>query len=61
MDWVKANFGTRIVYTYELRDRGQYGFVLPAAQILPNNLEVLDSIITILEESLITGNFTTKN
>lgn len=52
MDWVKGTFGTRIAYTYELRDRGRYGFLLPASQILPSSLETLDSIITILDETL---------
>lgn len=52
MDWVKGTYGTRVAFTYELRDRGQYGFLLPANQILPSSLETLDSIITILEETL---------
>lgn len=38
------------MYTYELRDLGQHGFVLPPEQIIPNSEETLDSIIVILEE-----------
>lgn len=49
-DWVKANFRTPIVFTYELRDKGQYGFILPPEQIIPTGEETLDSLITILEE-----------
>lgn len=52
MDWVKYNFGTRITYTYELRDTGYYGFLLPPEQIIPTGEETLDSIITIFQEAL---------
>lgn len=47
MDTVKNKFGTPIAYTYELRDRGQNGFLLPADQIIPTSLETLDSLISI--------------
>ena len=50
MDWVKGNYGTRITYTYELRDTGKNGFVLPAEQIIPCGEETLDSLVTILDE-----------
>ncbi|KAJ8944096.1 hypothetical protein NQ318_019434 [Aromia moschata] len=49
-DWVKGTFNTSIVYTYELRDLGEYGFLLPPEQIIPTALETLDSFITIFEE-----------
>ncbi|KAJ8927937.1 hypothetical protein NQ314_019568 [Rhamnusium bicolor] len=49
-DWVKGVFNTPIVYTYELRDQGQYGFILPPEQIIPTALETLDSFITIFLE-----------
>ncbi|XP_060520819.1 uncharacterized protein LOC132698642 [Cylas formicarius] len=50
MDWVKGTFNTTIAYTYELRDKGSAGFILPADQIIPSGEETLDSIITIFEE-----------
>ncbi|KAJ8944091.1 hypothetical protein NQ318_019429 [Aromia moschata] len=50
MDWVKGNFGTPIAYTYELRDTGRFGFLLPAEQIRPTGEETLDSLVTIFEE-----------
>ncbi|XP_018573034.1 zinc carboxypeptidase [Anoplophora glabripennis] len=50
MDWVKGTFGTPLAYTYELRDTGVFGFLLPAEQIIPTALETLDSLITILNE-----------
>jgi murein tripeptide amidase MpaA len=49
-DWVKGKLGTRITYTYELRDTGKYGFLLPADQIIPTAEETLDSFITIFQE-----------
>lgn len=52
MDWAKYHFGTRITYTYELRDTGSYGFLLPPEQIIPTALETLDSFITIFQEAL---------
>ncbi|CAD6208967.1 GSCOCG00010780001-RA-CDS [Cotesia congregata] len=51
MDWVKATFKTRISYTYELRDKGRYGFLLPADQIIPTGQETLDSLITLFKEA----------
>ncbi|KAL3276545.1 hypothetical protein HHI36_011920 [Cryptolaemus montrouzieri] len=49
-DWVKASFRTPLVYAYELRDTGRYGFILPPDQIIPTSLETLDSIVTILRD-----------
>ncbi len=34
-DWYKGVLGARFVGTLELRDRGEYGFILPAEQIIP--------------------------
>ena len=45
MDWVRAVLRVPVTFTYELRDKGRYGFILPADQIIPNGEEVLDSII----------------
>lgn len=56
MDWVKYYYGTRITYTYELRDTGRYGFLLPPEQIIPTGEETLDSLITIFQEALATAN-----
>uniref|UniRef100_A0A182WF36 Zinc carboxypeptidase A 1 n=1 Tax=Anopheles minimus TaxID=112268 RepID=A0A182WF36_9DIPT len=50
IDWVKGVHQTPLVYAYELRDLGRYGFVLPPDQIIPTAEETLDSIIVILEE-----------
>ncbi|KAG5315264.1 CBPA1 carboxypeptidase, partial [Pseudoatta argentina] len=50
-DWIKGTYNKSIVYTYELRDGGQYGFLLPPEQIIPTGEETLDSIIAMLREA----------
>jgi len=50
-DYAKGTFQTPIAITYELRDTGVNGFVLPPSQIIPTGLETLDSIVTILREA----------
>ncbi|CAH2094782.1 unnamed protein product [Euphydryas editha] len=44
-DWAKGQANVPIVLLYEVRDLGQYGFLLPAEQIIPNSEEVLDSLV----------------
>ncbi len=34
-DWVKGVAGIKFAYTLELPDRGDFGFLLPASEILP--------------------------
>ena len=55
MDWVKGTFHTPISYTYELRDTGRYGFVLPASQIAPTGQETLDSLVGMFKEAKARG------
>jgi hypothetical protein len=43
-DWVHYTFTTKLTLVYELRDRGTYGFILPANQIIPSGLEFMDSL-----------------
>lgn len=50
-DWVKGVLGVKYVFSYEFRDKGQYGFILPPEQIIPNAQEVVDSIEVILDEA----------
>ncbi|KAH1002357.1 hypothetical protein HUJ04_008448 [Dendroctonus ponderosae] len=50
MDWVKGEFEVPIAYTYELRDRGLHGFILPADQILPTAEETLVSLLSIFRQ-----------
>lgn len=44
MDWAYEQNIT-LSYTFELRDTGKHGFVLPADKILPTARELLDGII----------------
>jgi len=39
-DWAKGVAGIKYAYTVELRDRGTYGFLLPATQIVPTAREI---------------------
>uniref|UniRef100_A0A6P7F4I7 Zinc carboxypeptidase A 1 n=1 Tax=Diabrotica virgifera virgifera TaxID=50390 RepID=A0A6P7F4I7_DIAVI len=47
MDWYKKNYQIPFAYAYELRDKNS--FELPQDQIIPNCLEVLDSLVTLLK------------
>ena len=40
-----------LVYSFELRDQGYYGMLLPPEQIIPNAEEVLDSLIVLFQEA----------
>lgn len=55
LDWVKSTFKTPITYTYELRDSGKYGFILPAEQIIPTAQETIDSLIALFKEAAARG------
>jgi len=39
-DWYKGVLGSRFTFTTELRDTGNYGFILPASQIKPSGEEM---------------------
>ncbi|KAL1117688.1 hypothetical protein AAG570_004003 [Ranatra chinensis] len=51
-DWAKGKAGIQYSYTVELRDRGTYGFLLPATQIVPTGRETFAGVRT-LAKSLI--------
>ncbi len=44
VDWTYANLGI-LSYSYEVRDRGFYGFTLPQNQIIANNEELLPATL----------------
>ncbi|XP_028031427.1 zinc carboxypeptidase-like [Bombyx mandarina] len=44
-DWVKGVADIPIVYLFELRDVGEFGFLLSSEQIIPNNEEILDCLV----------------
>jgi len=49
-DWVTAKLGVTYSYALELRDRGRYGFMLPANQIIPTGVETFAAIKTMVAE-----------
>ncbi|KAI9551430.1 hypothetical protein GHT06_021763 [Daphnia sinensis] len=48
-DWAKGGAGIPYSYTVELRDTGDFGFLLPADQIIPNNLEMWEAMKVVAE------------
>ncbi|XP_011701633.1 PREDICTED: zinc carboxypeptidase-like [Wasmannia auropunctata] len=55
VDYVKGTYGKPIAYTYELRDQGRYGFLLPPDQIIPTGEETLDSLVAMFKEARARG------
>ncbi|XP_063053840.1 carboxypeptidase A5 [Engraulis encrasicolus] len=50
VDWT-YNQGIKYSYTFELRDTGRYGFILPANQILPTAQETWLALMAIMEHT----------
>ncbi|CAL8319352.1 carboxypeptidase A5 [Gadus morhua] len=50
IDWTYDQ-GIKYSYTFELRDTGRYGFILPANQILPTAKETWLALMTIMDHS----------
>ncbi|XP_066222265.1 carboxypeptidase A5 isoform X1 [Saccopteryx leptura] len=51
IDWAYDN-GIKYSFSFELRDTGNYGFLLPAAQIIPTAQETWMAIRTIMKHTL---------
>ncbi|XP_003475247.1 carboxypeptidase A1 [Cavia porcellus] len=51
VDWT-YNQGIKYSYTFELRDTGANGFLLPASQIIPTAKETWLALLTIMEHAL---------
>lgn len=51
IDWVYGKLNVPLTYTFEFRDKGRHGFLLPAKQIIPNSLEVIDGLVAMIKES----------
>lgn len=49
MDWATAKANIKISYTYELRDEGEFGFLLPENQIIPNGEEFLAGLVALVQ------------
>ncbi|KAM8861207.1 carboxypeptidase A1-like [Synchiropus picturatus] len=50
IDWT-YNQGIKYSYTFELRDTGRYGFILPANQILPTAKETWAALMAIMDHT----------
>ncbi|KAK5866882.1 hypothetical protein PBY51_011421 [Eleginops maclovinus] len=50
IDW-SYNQGVKYSYTFELRDTGRYGFVLPANQIIPTATETWLALMAIMDHT----------
>lgn len=48
VDWAYDN-GIKYAFSFELRDTGDYGFALPASQIIPTAQETWLGLKTIME------------
>ncbi|XP_039098996.1 carboxypeptidase A1 [Hyaena hyaena] len=51
IDWTYSQ-GIKYSFTFELRDTGRYGFLLPASQIIPTAQETWLALQTIMEHTL---------
>lgn len=49
VDYMKGEHDTDLTYTFEMRDTGRYGFILPPDQITPSCLEFMDGLNVILQ------------
>lgn len=50
-DWMYGKLRVPLTYTFEFRDKGAHGFLLPASQIVPNALEVIDGLVAMVIEA----------
>ena len=50
VDWVYGVLNISLCYVYELRDRGEFGMLLPPKEIMTTGSETMESILTILQE-----------
>lgn len=49
-DWAKGVAGIKFSYCFELRDTGNYGFILPASQIIPTGQETFEAVKSMAED-----------
>ena len=50
MDWARGVAGIKYSFSLELRDKGQYGFMLPRNQIVPTGEETLTGLLAMANE-----------
>merc|ERR1712031_106952 len=52
IDFCYDQLGVKLPFTFELRDTGTYGFILPPEQIIPTAMEYTAGVKKILEYGL---------
>ncbi|KYN16222.1 Zinc carboxypeptidase A 1, partial [Trachymyrmex cornetzi] len=45
VDYMAGVLNKSVVYLYKLRDKNEYGFLLPPEYIIPTGEETLDSLV----------------
>ncbi|XP_055837041.1 zinc carboxypeptidase-like [Episyrphus balteatus] len=55
VDWMFNERNIKVGWTFEFRDKGRYGFVLPATHIKPNAEEAVEGVIALVEKSSALG------
>lgn len=56
-DWAKGAAGIPFSYTVEMRDTGEYGFQVPADQIISNNIEVWEGVKVVADSVIAAKTF----
>lgn len=51
IDWAYEKCDVPLTYTFEFRDRGRFGFLLPPNQIVPNSLEIIDGLYALVSKA----------
>lgn len=51
VDYAYNELGIKMGFTFEFRDQGKYGFVLPSIYILPNCQETVAAMIALVRKS----------
>lgn len=49
-DWLYEKAHVKVGMTFEMRDKGNYGFLLPPSQIVPGGEELVEGVLTLAEQ-----------
>lgn len=49
-DWLYEKAHAKVGMTFEMRDKGNYGFLLPPSQIVPGGEELIEGVLTLAEQ-----------
>jgi len=51
VDWVFNEQKVKVGWTFEFRDKGRFGFVLPTTHIIPNAEEAVEGVIALVQKA----------